>query len=67
MTSCICEKHKDELKSVSLVDLNKKITEELHKMYALNLSVKTQKKILDILIAEADSRNEKFNKCTKGK
>jgi hypothetical protein len=54
--SCICEKHKDELKSLSSEELDKKIEENVLKAHDLNQELFTQKKIVDLLIEELESR-----------
>jgi hypothetical protein len=54
--SCICEKHKDELKSLSLNELDEKIQEQVLKHFELAYKVKMQAQIVDLLIAEMESR-----------
>lgn len=56
MTSCICEKHKDELKNLSAEALESKITDECLKMYSLKQLMTNQQKIIDLLHAEKESR-----------
>lgn len=54
--SCICEKHKGELKSLSLQELKLKFADELLKMKEINNRFENQYKIVNILFDELESR-----------
>lgn len=54
--SCICENHKEELKSLSNESLESKITDEGLKMYRFKQLVVNQQKIIDLLHNENNSR-----------
>jgi hypothetical protein len=56
MTSCICEKHKGELKSLSLAALDSKLMDESLKLYSLKQLVANQEAIVNLLHEEVECR-----------
>ena len=56
MTSCICEKHKDELKKLSVEQLESKLTDCGIKLFSLKQMYQAELQIMDLLIAERESR-----------
>lgn len=56
MASCICEKHKDELKSLSLSALESKLLDESLKLYSLKQLIAHLEAIVNLLHEEVESR-----------